>query len=119
MRSEIWVALVSAIGGSSIVGSIVAWWKDREKDDAEVTAIIRQLSKEAVADARSDLRAIRADMDELLVVTREMKSVTREMKSVLRELAAAIERDVLPLISDHPLTAAQLQELASKANRLS
>lgn len=112
MRSEIWVALVSVIGGSSIVGSIVAWWKDREKDDAEVTAIIRQLSKEAVADARNDLRAIRADMDELLVAT-------REMKSVLRELAAAIERDVLPLISDHPLTAAQLQELASKANRLS
>ena len=112
MRSEIWVALVSAIGWSSIVGSIVAWWKDREKDDAEVTAIIRQLSKEAVADARNDLRAIRADMDELLVAT-------REMKSVLRELAAAIERDVLPLISDHPLTAAQLQELVSKANRLS
>ena len=112
MRSEIWVAVVSSLGVSTIVGSIVAWWKDREKDDAEVTAMIRQLSKEAVADARNDLRAIRADMDELLVVT-------REMKSVLRELAAAIERDVLPLISDHPLTAAQLQELASKANRLS
>ena len=108
----VWVSLISALGASGLAGALVAWWKDRYKDDATVTKILREMSKEAVEDARNDLKEMRAEM-------RELMAVTKEMKAVLGELVDLMEQDVfLSAVADHPLTASQLHELALRARTL-
>lgn len=101
MTGTIWVAVIAAVGSSGVVGALVAWAKDRRKDSLEVAVLIRQLSKEAVEDARTEMAELRADM--------------REIKAILRELALVVERDVIPLIPDHPQIQRDLRVLTSHA----
>lgn len=105
--SSVLIALIAALGSSGLVGALVAWWKDREKDDAEVTDLIRKMSKEAVADARSDLELLKAD-------NRILRDDVRELKSSLRELSNMIECEVLPLLQDHPATVERLRAVTSR-----
>lgn len=104
MGGMIWVAIIAAVGSSGVAGALVAWAKDRRKDSIEVTQMIRQISKEAVADAHSELSDLRSDM--------------RDIKAILRELATTVERDVIPLLGDHPETQASLHKLTVHAKEI-
>lgn len=107
-----WVAIISALGASGIAGAIVSWWKDKSKNDATVTQIIREMSKEAVTDAREDLRAIRREMDEL-------HEASREITGILREVLDLLEHEVVAAaLLNHPATAAQLESLTVRARHL-
>lgn len=107
-----WIAVVAALGGSGLAGALVAWWKDRRKDDATVTKLIREMSKDAVSDAREDVSAMRAEL-------REALAVSREIRGLLHEVVALLESPViLAAVVEHPLTAAQLAQIAERARLL-
>lgn len=107
-----WVAVVTALGASGLAGALVAWWKDRDKDDADVTRVIREISRDAVVDARDELRALRTEM-------RELTNATREMRQVLREVVVLLEADpIIAAVTDHPITASQLAEISARVRTL-
>ena len=107
-----WIALVSALGASGVAGALVSWWKDRHKDDATVTKLIREMSKDAVSDAREDVTAMRAEL-------REAVAVSREIRGLLREVVTLLENPVIVAsVVEHPLTAAQLAQIAERARLL-
>lgn len=107
-----WIAVVAALGSSGLAAALVSWWKDRRKDDATVTQIIREMSKEAVTDAREDVSAMRAEL-------REALAVSREIRGLLHEVVALLENPVIVAsVVEHPLTAAQLAQVAERARLL-
>lgn len=106
--SSIIIAVIAALGSSGLAAALVSWWKDRDKDDAEVTDMIRKMSKEAVADARSELAELKAD-------NRALRDDVRELKCCLNELSSLIEFEVLPLLQDHPVTVERLRSVTRRA----
>lgn len=91
---NIWIAIIAAIGSSGIVGSLVAWIKERKMADTEVTKVIREMSKEAVVEARDSLREIREQM----ALTQAKLDRNTE---VLAEVARILKVEILPHIPEN------------------
>ncbi len=91
---NIWTAIIAAIGSSGIVGYLVAWIKERRMADTEVTKVIREMSKEAVVEARDSLREIREQM----ALTQAKLDRNTE---VLAEVARILKVEILPYIPEN------------------
>lgn len=86
MGSDVLITIITTAGASGVLATVVAWIRDRKRNSVEVTQLIRQMSKEAVADAGTALSEIKTDL--------------REMRSILEELVQTVEREVLPLLPE-------------------
>lgn len=102
MGSDVWIAIIAALGASGVASALLSWIKDRNRNSAEVTQIIREMSKETVADAAMSLKEIRADL--------------REVRSILEELVQTVEREVLPLLPEqHEEVRRHLRSISTRA----
>ncbi|MFT4128095.1 MAG: hypothetical protein QM662_17930 [Gordonia sp. (in: high G+C Gram-positive bacteria)] len=104
MGSEVWIALIAAAGSSGLAGAIVAWLKGRNRENAELTQVLRQMSKEAVVEAKSELADIKADL--------------REVKEILAELVRTVEQEVIPLLPDQPDLRDHLHLVSQRAKKI-
>lgn len=100
--SEIIVAAITMLGGGGMAGAIVSAIRGRKKDDVDVTKALREMSKEAVRDVRSDMH--------------ELKGELRQIREVLTDLVDIVESDVVPVLrGSHPHTVQRLRLVTARA----
>ena len=88
MKSEAWIAIVAAVMGSGMAGSLLGWARERRKDAASVETTITEQAGHAV-DVMS--RSIGRLEQDLARISAELLQAKAEIKK-LEALLAAYER---------------------------
>ncbi|MGO3325302.1 hypothetical protein [Gordonia sp. (in: high G+C Gram-positive bacteria)] len=112
MSSEVIIAVIAAIGSSSVVTAIVTALLNRKRNSVEITKVLLEMSKDEVLGTKESNKELRVEV-------KRLSNEVKNLREVLEELVRTVERDVLPVLPvEHTETRRALRAIASRAKEV-